>query len=78
MPIYARLGIPELWQYDGLTVQYYLLKDDEYEAVQISPTFPNLPAPVIDMYLNRRLSIGESQAIREFKAWIAKDRKSVV
>jgi Uma2 family endonuclease len=71
MPIYARLGIPELWQYDGLTVQYYLLKDDEYEAVQISPTFPNLPAPVIDMYLNRRLSIGESQAIREFKAWIA-------
>lgn len=71
MPIYARLGIPELWQYDGLTVQYYLLKDDEYEAVQISPTFPNLPAPVIDMYLKRRLSIGESQAIREFKDWIA-------
>ncbi len=71
MPIYARLGIPELWQYDGLTVQYYLLKDDEYEAIQISPTFPNLPAPVIDMYLNRRLSIGESQAIREFKALIA-------
>ena len=70
LPIYARLGIPELWQYDGQTVQYYLLKDDEYEAVQISPTFPDLPAPVIDLYLKRRLSIGESQAIREFKAWI--------
>ena len=76
MPIYARLGIPELWQYDGLTVQYYLLKDDEYEAVQISPTFPNLPAPVIDMYLKRRLSIGESQAIREFKDWIANTKQS--
>ena len=70
LPIYARLGVPELWQYDGQTVQYYLLKDDEYEAVQISPTFPDLPAPVIDLYLKRRLSIGESQAIREFKAWI--------
>ena len=76
MPIYARLGIPELWQYDGLTVQYYLLKDDEYEAVQISPTFPNLPSPVIDMYLKRRLSIGESQAIREFKDWIANTKQS--
>lgn len=51
MPIYARLGIPELWQCEGLTVQYYLLKDDEYEAVQISPTFPNLPAPAIDIYM---------------------------
>lgn len=76
MPIYARLGIPELWQYDGLTVQYYLLKDDEYEAVQISLTFPILPAPVIDMYLQRRLSIGESQAIREFKDWIANKKQS--
>ena len=75
MPIYAKLGIPELWQYDGLTIQYYLLKDDEYEAVQISPTFPILPAPVIDMYLQRRLTIGESQAIREFKDWIANTKQ---
>ena len=76
MPIYARLGIPELWQYDGQTVQYYLLKGDEYEAVQISPTFPDLPAPVIDLYLKRRLSIGESQAIREFKAQIANTKQT--
>jgi Uma2 family endonuclease len=67
-PIYARLGIPELWQFNGKTIQYYLLQDDEYVPVQISPTFPTLPADVILKYLKERLNVGESQAIREFKA----------
>jgi Uma2 family endonuclease len=67
-PIYARLGIPELWQFNGKTIQYYLLQDDEYVPVQVSPTFPTLPADVILKYLKERLNVGESQAIREFKA----------
>ncbi|NJM46434.1 MAG: Uma2 family endonuclease [Alkalinema sp. RU_4_3] len=67
-PIYARLGIPELWQFDGKTIQYYLLQDDEYVPVQISPTFPTLQADMILKYLKERLDVGESQAIRSFKA----------
>ena len=69
-PIYARLGIPELWQYNGKDLQYYILQDDEYVPVQISPTFPIVFADVIASYLQRRLVIGEMQAIREFKAWL--------
>jgi Uma2 family endonuclease len=67
-PIYARLGIPELWQFNGKTIQYYLLQSDEYVPVQVSPTFPTLPADMILKYLKERLNVGESQAIREFKA----------
>ncbi len=67
-PIYARLGIPELWQFNGKTIQYYLLQDDEYIPVQISPTFPMLQADMILKYLKERLDVGESQAIRAFKA----------
>jgi hypothetical protein len=64
----TRLGMPELWQFDGKTIQYYLLQDDKYIPVQVSPTFPTLPADVILKYLKERLNVGESQAIREFKA----------
>jgi Uma2 family endonuclease len=67
-PIYARLGIPELWQFNGKTIQYYLLQDDEYVPFQVSPTFPTLPADMILKYLKERLDVGESQAIRPFKA----------
>jgi Uma2 family endonuclease len=69
-PIYARLGIPELWQFDGQTIQYYELRDGEYVATQISPAFPMLPADVILQSLQKRLNIGETQAVLEFKTWI--------
>ncbi len=69
-PIYARLGIPELWQYNGKDLQYYILQDGEYVPVQISPTFPIVFADILVSYLQRRLVIGEMQAIREFKAWL--------
>jgi Uma2 family endonuclease len=69
-PIYARLGIPELWQYDGQTIQYHILEDGEYMPVQISPTFPIIFADILVSYLQRRLTIGEMQAIREFKTWL--------
>ncbi len=70
MPIYARLGIPEFWQYNGQSLQYYVLQDDQYVAVSSSPTFPTLPADMIVEYLQKRLEIGETQAIREFRDWL--------
>ncbi len=70
-PIYARLGVPELWQYNGQDIQYYVLEDGEYVPVQISPTFPMIFADILLSYLQRRLAIGEMQAIREFKTWLA-------
>jgi Uma2 family endonuclease len=70
-PIYARLGIPELWQYNGQDIQYYVLEDGKYVSIQISPTFPMIFADILLGYLQRRLVIGEMQAIREFKAWLA-------
>jgi hypothetical protein len=60
----ARPGIPELWC--SIDVQYYLLKDDEYRGGTNQSDAILFVFPVIDMYLQRRLSIGESQAIREF------------
>jgi Uma2 family endonuclease len=69
-PIYARLGIPELWQFDGETIQYYELRNGEYVPTQISLALPMLPADVILQSLQKRLNIGETQAIREFKTWL--------
>ncbi len=69
-PIYARLGVPELWQYNGQTIQYHILVEGEYVPVQISPTFPMIFGDMLISYLQRRLAIGEMQAICEFKTWL--------
>lgn len=69
-PIYASLGVPEIWQYDGTTLQYHQLQDNSYQPVSHSPTFPWLPPSVIVEYLSLRLDVGETQAIKQFRVWV--------
>lgn len=70
LPIYASLGVPEFWKYDGMTLQYYLLQGNCYQPVAQSPTFPWLPSSVVVDYLSLRLEIGETQAIKQFREWV--------
>jgi Uma2 family endonuclease len=70
LPIYANLGVPELWTYNGRTLQYYHLQDGTYQPVDHSPTFPWLPSTIILEYLDKRFEIGETKAIRQFRAWV--------
>jgi Uma2 family endonuclease len=69
-PIYARLGIPELWKFNVKTIQYYVLQNGKYHPVAQSPTFPWLTPKVILDSLQKRLQIGETQALKEFRAWV--------
>src|SRR5437868_5083023 len=43
-PIYAALGVPEIWRYDGKTAHFYQLVGESYEAIQHSIAFPILTA----------------------------------
>jgi Uma2 family endonuclease len=42
-PIYARLGVPEIWSYDQGELKIYLLQYNEYVEVKNSLVFPELP-----------------------------------
>jgi Uma2 family endonuclease len=70
LPIYANLGVPELWTDNGRTLQYYHLQDGTYQPVDHSPTFPWLPSTIILEYLDKRFEIGETKAIRQFRDWV--------
>lgn len=39
---YTRLGVPELWVYEGTELKIYRLQAGEYQSSTTSPTFPNL------------------------------------
>lgn len=40
--LYAVMGIPEFWQFDGETLQFFVLDQGSYQAVDNSPNFPLL------------------------------------
>lgn len=43
LQLYATMGVPEFWRYNGESWRIYALSDGEYEEVEKSPTFPLVP-----------------------------------
>jgi Uma2 family endonuclease len=71
LSIYADLGVPEVWIYDGTTLKVHQLQSGGTYAQQPrSPSFPFLPLEAIEGFLARRNETDETTWIRSFRAWV--------
>jgi Uma2 family endonuclease len=76
LALYATLGVPELWLYDGQALTFYRLESGVYGVVGWSSTFPELePARVLEFWAECR-SIGVSGAVRSLRQWAQKQYRS--
>lgn len=75
LPIYALLAVPEVWRYDGYSLEFLALDNGAYQPIEKSLSFPDLPAAIIVEYVQKRLTLGESGTLREFRKWV---RENVV
>jgi Uma2 family endonuclease len=71
-PIYAAIGVPELWRYDGNKLEVFVLhpSNRDYQQVNQSPTFPWMPLDVIPRFIRQSLVDGETATLRAFRAWV--------
>lgn len=77
MPIYAGLGVPEVWRYDGKTLLVEELQaDGTYAPQEQSGAFPFLPLAEIPRFLERRNATDETSWIRSFRQWVRGLRES--
>lgn len=71
MEIYAALGVPEVWRYDGNVLQVYQLESDGgYSETDQSLAFPSIPPAEIARHLTKRNELDETSWIREFRIWV--------
>jgi len=68
-PIYARLGVPEIWCYDTGELKIYQLKNGEYQEAQISLVFPNLAVQEIPTLIEKNRSLGRRAIRQAVRAW---------
>ncbi|NEQ95829.1 MAG: Uma2 family endonuclease [Cyanothece sp. SIO2G6] len=68
--LYAALGIPEFWRYDGQTLRIYQLQNSKYKEVSVSPTFPNMPKEQLYSFLRDCAQNGETAAKRNLRVWL--------
>ena len=70
LPIYALLGVAEVWRYDGYSLEFLALQNSEYIAIDQSLAFPDLPAEIVVEYVQKRLVLGESATLKRFRKWV--------
>lgn len=72
LPIYAAIGVPELWRYDGRKLDVFVLSPEStsYQSVEKSPTFPWLSLAAIPRFIRQSLADGETATLRAFRTWV--------
>lgn len=68
--LYASMGIPEFWRYNGETWRIYCLRGDSYQEVEASPTFAIVPKVKLYEFL-AEARVDEVSADQSLRAWIS-------
>jgi Uma2 family endonuclease len=72
--IYAALGVPELWRFDGESLRVFRLRADRtYEPCTASPAFPFLPLDDVVRLLKQGATMDQSRWGRMVRAWVRND-----
>ena len=71
-PIHAALGVPELWRFDGESLDVLILKDrGKYARSRQSLSLPFLPMEQFTGFVNRMLNENQNKVLRDFRKWVA-------
>ncbi|MCL1472077.1 Uma2 family endonuclease [Argonema antarcticum] len=73
--LYASMGVPEFWRYNGQILRIYQLQDSEYIEVEHSPTFSLAIKERLYQFLEEA-KFDEVLAEKSFRAWVQQQVES--
>jgi Uma2 family endonuclease len=77
-PIFAQLGVPEVWRYNGRQWQIFQLVAEEYVQQVQSTALPCLTAEVLTNMLDESRSLERLLWLRRVRTWIREQRTDEV
>jgi Uma2 family endonuclease len=77
LDIYAALGAPEVWRFDGEQLQVHLLGEaGAYAPSERSKAFPFLRPAELVRFVEQRKTLGEVALLKAFREWVAEQKSS--
>jgi Uma2 family endonuclease len=73
-PLYAPIGVPEIWRYDGHQVHIYTLATAGYVGSETSRALPLLTGAVLASFLQQSTTLPRTALLRTFRAWVREQR----
>jgi hypothetical protein len=74
LSIYAALGVPEVWRYDGQTLTILSLQNERYIPQPNSLALPFLKADDLLRFLALKNTVGETSLVKQFRAWVQENK----
>lgn len=68
--LYAALGVPEVWVFDGQQLTLHLLIENSYQPGTASRALPMLTAEALTRFLAQLRTDGERRTLRAFNQWL--------
>ena len=70
LPVYASLGVGEVWQFRGKQLRALALKGGAYEPIETSLAFPMLRPAELEQFLAMRHAVDENTLMVRFRDWL--------
>ena len=70
LPLHVRVGVPEVWRYDGEILEMQKLERGEYGPVEHSVSFPKLNAERLSKLLEKSKNSSRQEVIRALREWL--------
>ncbi|MEM9979907.1 MAG: Uma2 family endonuclease, partial [Cyanobacteria bacterium P01_D01_bin.2] len=72
LPIYASIGVTEVWRFDGEQLQIYRLARGGYAESEQSLIFPMIPVQEIAGFLRQVTEVDYLTLVKAFRQWVRK------
>ncbi len=69
LPIYARLGVPEVWIHDGDRISILTLRDSDYAEVSESSFLPSVTGEILTKFVSEGLKMGRPAWAKRVREW---------
>lgn len=69
LPIYAQLGVPEVWRYDGRKLTVLTLENTEYAEVNESTTLKPLTGATLTDFVEKGKTMKRTAWLKSVREW---------
>lgn len=73
-PIFAQVGVPEVWRFDGTRLAIYGLAGGDYQELDASIAFPSVTAADVTTFIKESETMARPEWVRKLRGWV-RDRK---
>jgi Uma2 family endonuclease len=74
-PIYAQVGVPEVWRYDGQRLRISILTAERYVESETSLALPLLTGQRLSETLAQSKTLKRTALLRSFRTWVRQERR---